>query len=485
MKMQEEQLVLSREIFGEKHPDTIRRMGLLARSYYLNTMYPEAQTTYNEQVRLSKEVWGETHAKTIDSMSDLASVLREIGDHAEAEHLYREALALLQKTYGKEYPATLTAMNNLGLTLTYSRQYTEAEALLKKGLLLEEKVRGKGNQEALVVMHNLAFLYTDQGRYSDAEELYQETLELHSGMYAPDHPEVLMSLEGLADALIGQGRHEEAFSLYQRVYNSRKKVLGSGNQRTRWARRKYLRTKKLLLGNNSADESDDDLSEYASSDNEGSTTEGHSASEANETIGEATAEFGNLETAESPNTRTSKNESFVVGDDNTPEPVPSQKLPRQGIPAVSSDGTKHNAPQPPHAGDETSLHQKTSAEIGHKPITTGPKSTSSNTSEPPGEEIPEFTNTTTSQEKQIQILSTDSELSATTILSSQSTSLQGPPAQQIPPDQSSAPPAGNRETRTLKSESEKERSEGARSSEVALRSKDKWRQRLNRMKFTR
>ncbi|KAL7903651.1 kinesin light chain [Trichoderma velutinum] len=66
-------LDLRREVFGEKHPDTIWSMADLAATYYAQGGYNAAEGIYKQALDLRREVLGEKHPDTIRSMADLAA----------------------------------------------------------------------------------------------------------------------------------------------------------------------------------------------------------------------------------------------------------------------------------------------------------------------------------------------------------------------------------------------------------------------------
>jgi len=68
-------------------------------------------------LQASREVLGDRHPDTLTSVNDLAMLLKAQGDLAGAEPLFREALQARREVLGDGHPDTLTSANNLARLL--------------------------------------------------------------------------------------------------------------------------------------------------------------------------------------------------------------------------------------------------------------------------------------------------------------------------------------------------------------------------------
>ena len=108
-------LALGREFLGNKDPDTLAIMDILAAMYESQDRYDRAEPLHVETLALSREVQGEKHPRTVANMGNLAITYQYLGRHDLAESLFTEALALNREILGEKHPNTLTSMNNLAL----------------------------------------------------------------------------------------------------------------------------------------------------------------------------------------------------------------------------------------------------------------------------------------------------------------------------------------------------------------------------------
>ena len=67
----------SKEVLGEGHPDTLRSMGNLARTYSQQGQWDKAEKLQVEVMEKNKEVLREGHPSTLTSMSNLVGTYLE------------------------------------------------------------------------------------------------------------------------------------------------------------------------------------------------------------------------------------------------------------------------------------------------------------------------------------------------------------------------------------------------------------------------
>ncbi|HKB41833.1 MAG TPA: serine/threonine-protein kinase, partial [Gemmataceae bacterium] len=98
---------------GFDHPDTLRSMHNLARSYHDLGRYADALRLCQETLALRKAKLGPDHPDTLWSMSSLANTYAALGRHTDALKLRKETLALMKARLGPDHPDTLWSMGSL------------------------------------------------------------------------------------------------------------------------------------------------------------------------------------------------------------------------------------------------------------------------------------------------------------------------------------------------------------------------------------
>ncbi|OAL05939.1 TPR-like protein, partial [Phaeosphaeriaceae sp. SRC1lsM3a] len=274
-KLHREELAITREILGERAPQTLITRGNLALAVLGQSKYGEAERMCRETVGLNKEVLGETHPDTLASMQNLAGALHGLGKHSDAESLHRETLALRRvtlcathadtlsslsalgtvvqaqrkyaeaesihreelaqriKIMGEEHPDTVKSMQKLGHVLCIQEKYTEAEKVQRKALSTSEKVSGPLRPVTLACKSAVAHTLHGKGKFTEAEQMHRETLAVKERVLGKEHREVMLSVYWLAEAVHDQARYGDALALYERALKGFKVVFGMEHRMTK------------------------------------------------------------------------------------------------------------------------------------------------------------------------------------------------------------------------------------------------------------
>jgi tetratricopeptide (TPR) repeat protein len=219
-------LTLYRENLGADHPDTLRSMHHLARSYHDLGRYADALKLREETMALIKAKLGPDHPDTLRSMDCLACSYDALARHAHALKLREETLALRQVKLGPYDPDTLGSMHSLANSYAALRRRADALKLREETLARCRATLGPDHPDTLRSMYSLANSYTVLGRHADALKLREETLALMNESFGPDHPETFRSLNGLAVSYYHLGQHAEAVKLYEKTLALQKARLG-------------------------------------------------------------------------------------------------------------------------------------------------------------------------------------------------------------------------------------------------------------------
>ena len=232
LALNEKAFRLHTEIFGERHPSTLVSLNNLAETYVSLGRYAEALALHEKAFRLYTEVLSERHPDTLTSLNNLAATYANLGRYAEALVLEEKALRLRTEVLGERHPSTLVSLNNLALTYNNLGRYTEALVLDGKALRLYTEVLGERHSLTLTSLNNLAATYANLGRYAEALPLHEKALRLYTEVFGERRPDTLRSLNNLAATYDNLGRYAEALPLHEKAHRIYTEVLGQRHSLT-------------------------------------------------------------------------------------------------------------------------------------------------------------------------------------------------------------------------------------------------------------
>ena len=110
-------LSVTRERFGEEHPDTATSLNNLALLYIKQGRYKEAEPLHLESLEMRKKLLGEEHPDVALSLWSLGSLYKKQERYSEARYLYEEALKIYKKTPGENHPNTINYQKDYELLI--------------------------------------------------------------------------------------------------------------------------------------------------------------------------------------------------------------------------------------------------------------------------------------------------------------------------------------------------------------------------------
>jgi tetratricopeptide (TPR) repeat protein len=185
------------------------RMTLGQSFWYLGEAQRAADQCQAARTLYTKHL-GPDHPDTLRSMHNVARSYHDLGRYADALKLKEETLELRQARLGPNHPDTLNSMNNLAVTYDALGRHADAVKLHEETLALRKARLGPDHPDTLMSRHNLAIGYDTLGRHADALKLREETLALRQARLGPDHPHTLRSMWYVAESLAKLERGEEA-----------------------------------------------------------------------------------------------------------------------------------------------------------------------------------------------------------------------------------------------------------------------------------
>jgi serine/threonine protein kinase/tetratricopeptide (TPR) repeat protein len=220
------------EHLGPDHPDTLRSMHGLARSYHDLGRYADALRLNEETLALRRARLGPYQPDTLQSMNNLAVNLDALGRHAEALRVREETLNQCKAWLGPDHPTTLMSMHNLAITYQALGRIADALKLREETLASRQARLGPDHLDTLTTQEDLACSYHDVGRHAEAVRLKEETLALRRARLGPDHPDTLRSMGNLANSYHAIGRVSDAVRLHEETLALRRSRLGPDHPAT-------------------------------------------------------------------------------------------------------------------------------------------------------------------------------------------------------------------------------------------------------------
>ena len=168
-KKQKEILSLTKDLFGDKAPKTLKARAFLSDLDKIAALTPEQQKELSEGEAAYHAAW---------SKGDLEKTI-ELG----------EQMAAKEKQYlGEDCTWYTNSLSLLAGNYIAAKKYEQAEAKYLEGLKITEKLYGQMHLNTAIWCDSLAALYTRQGEYAEAEPLYDRALVVREKALGPDHP---------------------------------------------------------------------------------------------------------------------------------------------------------------------------------------------------------------------------------------------------------------------------------------------------------
>ena len=211
---------------GAEHPDTIRAMANLAKSYQDLGKYFKAEKVEIQVLNARNSIFGAEHPDTFTAMADLAETYRALSRYAEAEKLEIQVLEARKKILGGEHPDTINAIANLAETYRALNQYAEVEKLDILVLDARQRILGFEHPHTINALAKLAETYGALNKYAEAEKLGIQVLDARSRILGDEHPDTIDAMANLAKTNRALNKYAEAEKLEIQVLDARNRILG-------------------------------------------------------------------------------------------------------------------------------------------------------------------------------------------------------------------------------------------------------------------
>lgn len=157
-----------------------------------------------------RDVFGARHPETLRAQREIALSLREVGKISEAETLLRDVMHSLELNGTKDSPFGLETAATLGYTIFLQARYDEAIPILSETLKSQRSILGERYGPTLHTMRYLGSALRDKGDLDEAEALYRDAVRVARQLYGDDHQETIYGVRVLSMLLERRGELNEA-----------------------------------------------------------------------------------------------------------------------------------------------------------------------------------------------------------------------------------------------------------------------------------
>lgn len=175
---------------GEDHPDTLRTMSALVRTYIRLRQLPEAEDLALRAIEKQSRVLGDNDPTTAQTLAHLATTYNLQKNWKKAEELGVVAVARTQKVLGENNRTTVGTLINLAIAYRRQTNWKKAEELGVVAIDKANKVFGEKDADTLLITAHLADTYVSLGYFQKAEDLLIALLKKRKEVQGeePAHP---------------------------------------------------------------------------------------------------------------------------------------------------------------------------------------------------------------------------------------------------------------------------------------------------------
>ncbi|KAG9093064.1 hypothetical protein FRC06_011684, partial [Ceratobasidium sp. 370] len=238
-----------RPALGDKHPETLKNMSMLATIYAHQGRWKDAEILRIQVLASRQEILGPGCQETLDSLYDLAETYSEQGRFQESEELAATTLQGIQQTLGEDHPSCFRARALLSDVLRKQNKINPGDETLRRLLIPYPGAYGRGGLPNPTPAEDLAFTYAQRGQLNFIMKVVFHEMVLRDHHFGKNHPEALKFVGWIAAVEHNHGELRRAESMWERVVNGLKDRLGEEHPSTLssmgWLAESYHARKKL------------------------------------------------------------------------------------------------------------------------------------------------------------------------------------------------------------------------------------------------
>ena len=221
-------VALNKARYGDKSAKYADALEQLARIYYFQSRFTDAEPVYVQVLAIRKKVLGPRHEDVLSAIVRLADVYSKTDRSQKGEALLRQGIAERERAVGRDHTSLADAVRTLADIEMALQNYSAAETSIRRAIALSKRAKQEPSAVAMLfgTQAELAFR---QGRIADAEHALKEALSLHEKARRTDPQSQtahVLSLMQLMRLYMLSDRYEEASPLGERTLAILEKALG-------------------------------------------------------------------------------------------------------------------------------------------------------------------------------------------------------------------------------------------------------------------
>ena len=231
-ELQEKVYITQCEVHGENHPDTIIALNnavcLCSERWHYQKVLDMMEKAHTQ----ISAVYGESHPDALTMLHNLAAIYRSLGWYDKSLPFAEKAYNLQCNSLGEQHPDTLWTLNGLSSIYLHLGDYARALEAAQESYKLTCKALGENHPRTITMLGRLAEIYKTLGEKEKTLETYWKEYDLRYKVLGEEHPSTIRALGSLATANLDFGNDEMALKQYKQIYQSRSKIFGEDHLET-------------------------------------------------------------------------------------------------------------------------------------------------------------------------------------------------------------------------------------------------------------
>lgn len=212
LELQRQVLDACMNLFGPKHPRTLKAKDTLGTACLVEGRLHEARRWLQEAIEGMTEVLGADHEDTLLAIDHLGEVMSRYFDFEKSKQLHLKAQAGMEKALGPTHTDTLTAKDHVAQAyLRLGGDLLEPAYELAEQVVAERvKQSGREHPHTMLAKLTLARIRAAQNKADEAEAMIRENLPIVKTNLGENHLGTLLGRFYLAQFVAAQKRYNEA-----------------------------------------------------------------------------------------------------------------------------------------------------------------------------------------------------------------------------------------------------------------------------------
>ena len=225
----ERALALHRDVYGDRHLNTVEARVALAEVYRNLYRGAPAESLLREALATERALLGPAHPRVARTLTELSRVRRDAGDLATAERLARDALEMRHRTYPGDHPDVAQGTDYLAGLLRRRGDFARAGPLYEQALAMRRRLYRGDHLDIAESLSDIAMLRERMGDLAGAEQLCGEALAMYRRLVGEDHPLVATTTANLGLIVGRRGDADSAERLLRRALATQRHVFGDAH----------------------------------------------------------------------------------------------------------------------------------------------------------------------------------------------------------------------------------------------------------------